>query len=58
MRREWQHHVEQLRRKAWTAVAVAATVMITITVVVTVVQAGSATRCALPAPATVMAVTP
>ncbi len=55
--REWQHHVEQLRRKAWTVVAVAATVMITITVV-TVVQARSATGCAQPAPATVMAVTP
>lgn len=57
LRRQWQHHVERLRRTAWTVIAVAATVMITITVVA-VVQPRSATRCALSGPATMAAVTP
>jgi negative regulator of sigma E activity len=60
MRREWQHHVEHLRRKAWTVVAVAAAaaVMITITVAVTVVPVRSTSRCAPSVPATMMAATP
>jgi hypothetical protein len=58
VRPELQHHLGQLRRKAWSVVAVAAAVMITITVAVSVAQARSDTRCARPVPATVMAVTP
>ncbi|GAA3348838.1 hypothetical protein GCM10020358_68810 [Amorphoplanes nipponensis] len=57
-RREWQHHVEQLRRKAWTVVAVTAAAMIAITVAVIVVQARSTTGCAAPVPATVRVVAP
>ncbi|GLZ00771.1 hypothetical protein Acsp02_80230 [Actinoplanes sp. NBRC 103695] len=56
MRREWQHHVDQLRRRTWTVAAVAA-VLIAITVAAAVVHGRSATRCAPSTPATPMAVT-
>lgn len=57
MRREWQHHVEQLRRRMWTVVAVA-TALTAIAIAAIVVHGRAATRCASPAPASPAAVTP
>jgi hypothetical protein len=57
MRREWQHHVEQLRRRIWTVVAVAA-VLFAVAVAAIVVHERGAAHCASSAPSAPVAVTP
>ncbi|GAA0547078.1 hypothetical protein GCM10010172_31040 [Paractinoplanes ferrugineus] len=57
MRSGWQHHVEPLRRWAWTTVAVAA-ILIAFAVGATVAHGRFATRCAPSVSAMPVAVTP
>ncbi|WP_157410752.1 hypothetical protein [Actinoplanes rectilineatus] len=57
MRREWQHHVEQLRRRTWTIAAVAA-ILVAVAVTANVVHGRFATRCAPSISAAPVVVTP